>query len=132
MGVMVRTPFRVMVAAWTMFALLATAVSPVVMHAMEGQLGGPNSHACCPEAFSESAPAGDSTDAPMACCAIGGARRHIPANGQTPTKVDASSSGVVRHASWEQPVGVATGLLPRSGLPLGQVSLLLRTSVLLI
>jgi len=127
---MVRTRFRLLVAAGTLLALLGTGVSPVIARVMAGAPA--DSHACCPETIRASATEGHQTDVPMPCCAIGNTRQPVPAKGQTPTRGAESVVPVGPEEFRHPPVRAALTLLAFSSIPLGQIPPLLRTSVLLI
>ncbi len=127
---MVRTRFRLLVAAATLFALLATGVSPAVARVMAGAPA--DDHACCPESFRETAAEGHQDGAPMPCCAVGNRRQPPPVKGTTPISGAASMSPSGSDQFYTPPVRPAAPLLAISSIPLGQIPPLLRTSVLLI
>ncbi|NQW04017.1 MAG: hypothetical protein HQ485_08315 [Acidobacteria bacterium] len=129
----VRPPFRTLIASWTLVALVATGVSPVMLRAIAGHQGttATNDHACCPETVRGQAPAVP-TEAPPPCCAVGSTPSQDPASVPASARIDAASPSVVRLAAWYQRAGLFAGPPLQSTGPLGSISPLLRTSVLLI
>ncbi len=122
---------RSLVAACTLFALIATAVSPAVVEAFGPPMSQVDAHACCPDAIGAPAPMGQSGHAPMPCCEIGSRNLPEPVRSQT-VRTEVASSTPAPEMRWQQPVGLTVEPRGRSSVPPVQIPLLLRTTILLV
>lgn len=129
---MVRTPLRVLLATWTLVALIVTSVGPVVSAAWAEASGQGDDHACCPEKVGEGAPASRSSDAPVPCCAIGNPGSRSPAGTPTPVRSSTPHDTPVLAPSWNQSVSPRVDVQLQAVVAFGPIPLVIRTSVLLI
>lgn len=129
---MVRTPLRVLLATWTLVTLIVTSVGPVVSAALGEPSGQRDDHPCGSGTPFEVAPTSRSLDAPMPCCAIGNANSQPPAGTPTVTRSNASQAVPVLSPSWSQSSAPRIEAHPYTGVTLGPIPLVIRTSVLLI
>jgi hypothetical protein len=129
---MVRTPLRVVLATWTLVALIVTSVGPVVNAALGEPSGQRDDHACCPETIGPDGQASRSSDGSLPCCAIGNASPQVPAGTPTVVRSSAPPAAPVLAPSWSQTLAPLLDARPCTGVTLGPIPIVLRTSVLLI